>query len=305
MKKVIVSVVLPVYNGELYVDNAVQSVLRQTHSNLELIIINDGSTDSTWSIVNGYDDERVVLVNISNRGVSEARNVGIVRAKGSYIAFIDADDLWRIDKLEIQLKYILKGYDLVYTDGEIVDINGNVIERSMDTKFGLYSGHSGSLELCKGGFYIPTSSVLVRKEVLHEVGGFDDNLSRAEDFDLWLRILLNNYFVSGIEIQLIDYRIHENQSSDIDKAHTAEIIDILVNYWDRFKPYQSRLLLIIVLRLCHIKKNTNWMSNYALSRDFTLLTPWWFKMFIRLIDFKCLVLIPRYLSSIILKFSLK
>ena len=125
MKKVIVSVVLPVYNGELYVDNAVQSVLRQTYSNLELIIIDDGSTDSTWSIVNGYDDERVVLVNISNRGVSEARNVGIGRAKGSYIAFIDADDIWRIDKLEIQLKYIFKGYDLVYTDGEIVDINGN------------------------------------------------------------------------------------------------------------------------------------------------------------------------------------
>mgnify|MGYP001146457269 FL=1 len=107
-KQHLVSVVIPAYNAELYIKHAIDSILCQSHSDLEVIIVNDGSTDNTQAIVMSFTDPRVRLVNKTNGGMSSARNAGVDQAKGEYLAFLDADDYWMPDKLEKQISLLNK-----------------------------------------------------------------------------------------------------------------------------------------------------------------------------------------------------
>lgn len=202
------SVIIPVFNGEKFVSEAIESAISQIGVNSEIIVVDDGSTDNTINIIRGFGD-RVTLYEQKNSGVSVARNYGASKAKGEYLAFLDADDVWLSGKLEKQYGKILDGYDLVFTDrynfGEVGD---------------LPEFHSGVFEFPEGDVFekliyrnfITNSSVVVKKTIYEEFGGYDDNLFTCEDWDLWLRIS-TKYKIGVCREPLLRYRLHKGGKS--------------------------------------------------------------------------------------------
>ena len=180
----LVSVIIPTYNRWPMVREAVESVLAQTAGGYELIVVDDGSTDETRRRLADYGSRLAVLTQ-SRRGVSAARNLGARRASGTYLAFLDSDDLWHPRKLERQLDFMERNpeVEICQTD-EIWIRNGvRVNPRNRHRK---PSGDifRASLELC----LVSPSAVMMRRELFERVGGFDESLPVCEDYDLWLRI---------------------------------------------------------------------------------------------------------------------
>ena len=179
-----VSVIIPTYNRYSIVTDAIESVLQQTYTDYELIIIDDGSTDETSNLKEIYRDE-IRYIYRENGEASSARNRGIDISKGEYICFLDSDDIWKKKKLELQVEYMEshKDSNLCYTD-EIWFRNGKRVNPRK--KHDKYSGmiYDKCLALC----IISPSSVMLRKEIFDDVGLFDESLPVCEDYDLWLRI---------------------------------------------------------------------------------------------------------------------
>lgn len=186
--------IVPAYNASKTVGRAVNSVLAQTFSDLELIVINDGSTDSTAEVVRSRRDERARCITIVNGGVAGARNRGLDLASGDFIAFLDADDAWRPEKLERQLDLIGQRptAGLCFTSAELVDGGLRRIREEVAFSFTDFTE-----ALLKNGNVVTgsASSTIVRRSVLERVGGFDPQLSQCADWDLWLRLSLATEFV--------------------------------------------------------------------------------------------------------------
>lgn len=189
MNKPCVSVVIPTYNYGHLLSRAVDSVLTQTFRDFEVLVVDDGSTDDTPKVLAGYG-ERIQAIRQDNAGVSAARNRGIAEARGEFIAFLDADDAWVPDKLEKQVAFLREHpqYDMVYSDiSHYVD--DRLVHHSYLQERGYTQAASGLIYdniLREGFIFVPT--VMVRRECLEAVGGFDPGLSCSEDLDLWLRI---------------------------------------------------------------------------------------------------------------------
>lgn len=185
------TVVIPLYNKEKYIRRAVDSVLSQSYENFELIIINDGSTDKSLEQLNNITDSRVRIINQINAGVSAARNKGIENAKYKWIAFLDADDIWATDHLEV-LEHIVKKHPLsglVSNRITIVNENStNILDRNLSS----YDIKSIDYfkEAAKDLSIVTSSSVCINKIVFEEIGGFLD-YKMGEDLEYWARIALN------------------------------------------------------------------------------------------------------------------
>lgn len=204
-----VSVIIPCYNAEKFIAHTIQSVLNQTFDNLEVILINDGSTDDSEKIILSFEDKRIKYIKKENSGVAATRNYGIDLAQGKYIAFLDADDLFLPDNLGNKVQYLEKKPEislvhsaeirfdsLTNTDKRIVHgLGGNVLHQLLE-----FSGNV---------IHSP-SSVVVRKEKLKEVNGFDENLSTSADWDLWVRLANKSEF-GYLDFCLVKYREHSNQ----------------------------------------------------------------------------------------------
>jgi len=181
-----VSVVIPTYNSAATVKEAIESVLCQTYADLEINVIDDGSTDDTEKMVRQFGD-RIRYVKQMNQGVSAARNAGIKQARGEYIAFLDSDDIWLPEKLAEEIPFLESDpkLGLVYCDWSVVSGEG-VLHSSYLKNLPAVSGYVFD-ELIQTGFIL-TSGVVVRRACLDDVGDFDKSLSIAQDYDLWLRI---------------------------------------------------------------------------------------------------------------------
>lgn len=187
----LVSIIIPTYNRAQDVNRALQSVINQTHINWEVIVIDNNSTDDTNNVILSFQDPRIRIFKIFNYGVIAAsRNMGIEKASGEFIAFLDSDDWWTSHKLEESLKYLNQGSDLVYHDLWVVEKE----DKKKHTKtVGVRDLTSPIFDdLILHGSAIPNSSVVVRKKLLREIKGLseDINLIAAEDYDCWLRISL-------------------------------------------------------------------------------------------------------------------
>jgi len=195
-----VSVVIPAYERADIVGRAIDSALAQTVSDLEVLVVDDGSSDDTETVVAGYDDERVhSLAHETNRGVSAARNTGVEAASGEYVAFLDSDDEWLPRKLERQLAVLderdeswVGAYCDVATAG--LSPAGRLATLLSEKLFRSRSPTEGGRELADAllsmqVFMGPGSTLLVERAVLDETGGFDEGLSIYEDWDLVLRVL--------------------------------------------------------------------------------------------------------------------
>jgi glycosyltransferase involved in cell wall biosynthesis len=184
-----VSIIIPAYNTSKYIRETLESVFAQTFENFEVIVVNDGSSDTKEfeRELRPYLD-RIVYIKQENRGASAARNAGIYRAIGEYIAFLDSDDIWLPQYLESQMRLFQQSPppDFVYTDGLVFGgllLTGKRIMELYPSS-GTVTFESLLVEKCN----VSTPGVVARKQVLIDAGLFDENISHAEDYDLWLRV---------------------------------------------------------------------------------------------------------------------
>lgn len=181
-----VSVIIPTYNRSELLKKAVKSLESQSHQNIEIIIIDDFSTDDTAEVVEKMEDDRIIyLKHEINKGGSEARNTGIKRATGRFIGFLDSDDQWLPNKLEKQLQLFADQPDVgvIYTGVQVVN------EKNQPTRKIVPACRGDILpKLFESNCIDTTSSVLVKREVLEQVEGFDAGLPSCQDWDLYIRL---------------------------------------------------------------------------------------------------------------------
>lgn len=206
-----VSVIIPAHNAASTVKMALESVLHQTLADVEVLVVDDGSDDTTATIVSECHDARIRLLRTENRGVAAARNRGLDRASSDLVAFLDADDAWRPTKLERQVELMTTRptLGLCFTAAAVVDEQLRPVR--VDAAPGCQS-YAKSLLL--NGNVIPGggSSVLAQRALLHRIGAFDPNLSQCADWDLWLRLSVVTDFGS-IRDPLTIYRRGSNTMS--------------------------------------------------------------------------------------------
>ncbi len=205
-----VSIIIPVYNRTAVFKRAVESVLAQTYRDFELIIVDDGSTIDVKKYL--PIDPRIKFIKQKHRGVSAARNKGLKLAQGQYICFLDSDDRWLPKKLEKQLAYLRQHPEFVIAQTEEIWLRNGQRVNAMK-KHAKEAGDifERSLELC----LVSPSAVIIKKELLNEVGFFDETLPACEDYDLWLRITAK-YPVGLLKENLIEkYGGHADQLSHL------------------------------------------------------------------------------------------
>lgn len=218
MYKIKVSIIMPVYNGEKYVNKSIKSVLDQNFKDFELIVINDGSTDSTLEKIKLFLDVRIkVINNNTNLGIQKSLNIGLKKAKGDYIARIDADDIWinknklkkQIDFMENNTDYILCG-----TGAICVDSKGEEIFRYFKPK----SDKDIRNTILSRNCFIH-SSVLFRKEIGINLGGYSEDIKykHIEDYELWLRMGLIGKMYNFSDHDIM-YTIHKDSISSKNKV---------------------------------------------------------------------------------------
>lgn len=212
MRSTSVSAVIPVYNNGPYIAAALKSVIDQTIPATEIIVVDDGSNDDTAAALRPYRD-RIIYVFQPNRGEPSARNRGIREAKSTYIAFLDGDDLWRPNKLELQMEYLQEHPEcaLVYSDMSTFDERG-IIDVSVRKRFGM-SFRSGRIfqTLFKRALF-GSGTVVFRKDCVDKVGYFDEELLVGSDYEMWLRIA-RTFDVGFIDQPLLMYRHHATMST--------------------------------------------------------------------------------------------
>lgn len=191
------SVIIPLYNKEKYIQKAIESVINQSYTDFELLIINDGCTDSSLSLVENIDDPRIKIISQNNQGVSVARNFGVENAKYNLIAFLDADDWWHPDFL-LEMSNLISIYPLaaVYSSSYYKVKNGKNIAANIGVDKNFKHGYIEYYKTYYKTFWVPVncSFVVVKKFEFNDVGGFNLNLKFGEDFDLWLRLSFENKF---------------------------------------------------------------------------------------------------------------
>lgn len=219
-----ISVVIPAYNAERTIVKTIESVQQQTFQDFELIVINDGSTDRTLELVQSIKDRRLKIFSYENGGLPTARNRGLSHATGEFITFIDADDLWTPDKLEAQLAALQQHPEagvayswtyFMYEKGETFSFHpcpptsfeGNVYDKLLISDF-IRSG----------------SNVLLRKQAIASVGGFDPALKSCEDWDCWLRLAAKWTFVVVPKYQILYRQASGAMSSKVETMKEAALI---------------------------------------------------------------------------------
>jgi len=205
-----VSVIIPTYNRASYLYSAIKSVLNQTFEDFEIIVVDDASTDNTKQTIDKFDDRRIYYIrHKENKGGSAARNTGIKRSKGKFIAFLDDDDMWMPSKLEKQLDLINKSLEIGVVYSGVWIINGSGKIRGSKPPF-----LRGNIfpDMLKKNYVGSCSTVLIRKECLSGIGLFDEDLSAGQDFDLWIR-LAKHYQFDYVNEPLVLYRVHKKRVS--------------------------------------------------------------------------------------------
>ncbi|XWK85939.1 MAG: glycosyltransferase [Phormidium sp.] len=216
-----ISVIIPVYNGEKTIQQTIESVMNQTFTDWEIIVINDGSKDSTLDIISTIQDPRIKVFSYANAGLSASRNRGLSLASGEFISFLDADDCWTPDKLQAQLEALqanpeaavayswtdyIDEYGQVLRSGTRISVSGNVYEKLLIRNF-LENG----------------SNALIRKQALTEVGNFDESLTAAEDWDIYVRLASRYHFVLVRSPQIL-YRVStSSMSTNVVKQEAASL----------------------------------------------------------------------------------
>lgn len=228
-----ISVVIPLYNKRSSITKTINSVLNQTHTEFEVIIVNDGSTDDSLEMASKIEDSRIKIMSTENRGVSAARNTGVAAAENELIAFLDADDYWEPSFLREQSAMIEAFPEAAMYGVNYADINNGKIEAYKQGMGDSFCGYVENYFGTSHGDLFCSSSVVVRKKAFQMVDGFDERIRYAEDLDLWYRIILK-YPVVYNDVVLAYYnKDAENRAETNINAHFA-IEARMDNYIEKF-----------------------------------------------------------------------
>lgn len=239
----LISVIIPVYNGEDTIAEAVESALQQTFSDLEVIIIDDGSTDTTVEILQKISDSRLKVFSYPNAGIAASRNRGLSHARGQYIAPLDADDIWKPEKLEAQLEALQSSSDaaVAYCWSDCIDKSGRWLRPG---------GHPSL-----SGYVLPNllisdilengSNPLIEHQALIKVGKYDESLPAGQDWDMSIRLAFHYHFVL-VPQPLVLYRISASSVSRninrLEKAALQVIDKAFIEAPDSLKHLRSKSL---------------------------------------------------------------
>ena len=251
-----VSVIIPTYNRAEFIYLAITSVLNQTFQDYEIVIVDDGSTDNTVSVVNGFSCDKVRYIKHDrNKGEAESRNTGIKSSQGEFIAFIDDDDEWLPEKLDDQIKLMSqcgKQVGGIYTGILTIDReSGDIVDQIIPQKRG-YIYNDLLVENC---VFTP-STILLRRECFEKVGLFDRNIKYGPDYDMWIRIA-KEYQFEYIKEPLVRYYIHNNKLSGNYGKFIEGAEEILGKYGEilsRHKRAYSRHLFELGLAYCECER---------------------------------------------------
>ena len=247
-----VSIIIPSYNNGKYVGSAISSAVNQTYQNIEIVIVDDNSQDDTENVVRCFGDKNIIYLKLDeNVGVSNAKNIGIQKSTGEYIAFLDSDDMYEKDKIDAQIDKFEwasshgLNVGVVYCGIKIIDDDSNVISEIL--------AEGKEWDGINNGEFIGATA-LVKRECLDNVGLFDPNLKYFEDMDLYFRIHEKGYNFNYTQKSLYLYRSHTNNVSK-----NREIF--LKNIDNYYKKY---------LKLPEYRYNMNIWSQYFIIKGITL-----------------------------------
>ena len=226
------SVIIPVYNKERYIRKTIQSVLKQTFRDYEIIVVDDGSRDDSFKIVKSMQEDSIVLIQQENRGVATARNTGIESARGEYIAFLDADDYWHPNYLEVIADLITR-----FPQSDIFVSSYRIMLK--DNRYRLSSQLSGQPALLPSYWEtfrnaydtVWTSAAVLRRSAAIEAGMFTVGQSIGEDLDLWARVARKNPVVAYSPVYCVDYTRNADQNARtlVKIAYPKAFLQVLEN----------------------------------------------------------------------------
>jgi glycosyltransferase involved in cell wall biosynthesis len=269
-----VSVIIPAYNAMAYLPWTLESVLKQTFTDFEVLIINDGSSDGIVEWASQRQDARVRLISQENQGLSGARNTGIWYSQGEYLAFLDADDIWEPTKLEKQVLCLDQDLSIGLVSSWISSINeyGDILEVHHVPKS---VGIELKRELFTYNLILSGSTPLVRRCCFEKVGFFECSLSGAADWDMWLRIA-QHYLISVVQEPLVRYRRHSNSMSKNLRAMLQDVDRVMHRAFElplpevkHLKGIGASLFCVSNAWGCAIKGDTSeafWFTKQAFIR---------------------------------------
>ena len=228
----LVSVVIPAYNCADYIGESLESVFSQSYRPLEVIVVDDGSVDGTHGAVRKWPD--IIYVRQSNGGPARARNAGIMRASGDYIAFLDADDLWTAGKLASQVSILESDSEIGLVFGDMKNFLADADDGpTMFEKYGLGETYFGDSRLVLNPLaklvrmnFIPTGTVVARRRAIMVAGLFDEAFRQAEDWDLWLRTALR-FRIAYTSNLVMRRRLHDTNASKQTEAMSVAALQVL------------------------------------------------------------------------------
>ena len=237
MDEELVSIIMPTYNCAKFIGETIKSVIAQTYSNFELIIVDDCSKDNTEDVVNSFDDKRIKYHKLEkNSGAAVARTTAMNMAKGKYMAFLDSDDLWMENKLERQLKFMKdNNYNITCTAYEQVNEVGENLNKVIKTK--KKADYNRILLDCPVG----NSTVMYNVEAL---GKFEvPNIRKRNDDALWLQMLKKEKYIYGMDEVLAKYRIRSNSIS-------SNKLSLIKYHWQLYRDIEHLSVIRSVFHIC-------------------------------------------------------
>ncbi|MDI3545691.1 MAG: hypothetical protein PWQ43_868 [Rikenellaceae bacterium] len=254
-ENILVSIIIPVYNGEKYLADTIQSVIDQTYKNWELIIVDDGSTDNTSNVVKQFNDSRISYIKKNNTGVSDTRNLGAMISNGEILCFLDADDIWLPENLEKKVEKLINEPQgvLVFSSMYLWDERGDYKTCKTTKKF-LEDDWEKFRRLIA-----PTipSSAIIKRDYFFEAGMFDTNISTSADFDLNIRLRELGEFIY-IEEPLVLYRCHPSQMHNNIALYKHDMSYILEKYKSNTNLFPTK----------HDWRNSFSLLNYFIAVEF-------------------------------------
>ena len=264
----LVSVIIPTFNHANLLGKALESVINQTYGNWEAIVVDNQSTDETNQVIGKFKNSRIQYLKISNGGIiAKSRNLGINNSKGEWIAFLDSDDWWTKDKLEICLKNVDEKIDFIYHKLEIIYDNANSYfktKKNIGRQLNKPILEDLLISEIKNGNAIGNSSVVVRKDILDKIGGISENkkMVASEDFNTWLRIAQITDKFKYIQNKLGYYLVHDKsaQKRDLSIPHREAVSEFI-------ELFDEKQKLNLEVKLKYMSGNYNILNkNYSKAK---------------------------------------
>lgn len=241
MTSPLVSVIMPAYNAEIYIREAINSVLNQTHSNWELIIINDGSTDKSEEIIKSYSDQRIKLFNQTNKGVSAARNVGLAEMQGEYFSFLDADDLLTPNSISSRMNMFLTNSNIEFIDGHVLIFDSNT-KNNLEVYKPSFKGtpYKKLLSISPSCFFGPSWMIKYNPSKRYI---FKDGLTHVEDLLFYISIS-NTGIYDFVEETVYEYRRGNNSAmlnlKMLEKGY-FQVYQEILNKYSNAKDFKKKI----------------------------------------------------------------